>query len=165
MSISKQHDQASVSLLDRQLKQESNIRLRLEAELREHLNSVQNSWSAEEVKELQEKLRTREKEIEGARKELQAKRKICEELQRDLANCRVTIRALEEERNQLKLSLGDETRVKIELFTALSDASRKQQSLVEECHRKNLQIDALRQNLAEIMAIMPGPPTSTHSQH
>ena len=72
-----------------------------------------------------------------------------------------SIRALEKEKLQLKASLMDETRVKIELFTALSDARRKQQSLAEESRRKDVEITRLHQNLAEMLAIIPGPPPPT----
>ena len=76
------------------------------------------------------------------------------------------IKALENEKQQLKVELGDETRVKIEVFTALSDAGKKHR---EEINRKNIEIQRLQRNLAEIMAILPAmglpppppPPTTT----
>ena len=79
------------------------------------------------------------------------------------------IKALENEKQQLKAELGDETRVKIEVFTALSDAGKKHR---EEINRKNIEIQRLQRNLAEIMAILPAmglpppppPPTTTMQQ-
>ena len=58
------------------------------------------------------------------------------ELHKEVNGYQASIRALEKEELQLKASLMDETRVKIELFTALSDTRRKQQSLAEECREK-----------------------------
>ena len=45
--------------------------------------------------------------------------------------------------------------MKIELFTALSDAQRKQHSFPEESRRKDVEITKLHQNLAEMLAIIP----------
>ncbi len=158
LSTGKQQDQAAIAHLELRLKRETDIRSRAEAELRNHRMSIQNSWSEEEVRELQEKLAKRERELERAHREVQGREKVIKELQQKVGACQVVLHRLEEERNQLKLSLHDETKVKIELFTALSDARRKQQNLVEECRRKNMEIDGLRKNLAEIMAIIPTTP-------
>lgn len=155
----KQQDQATITDLEKKLKSESDIRARVELEVREYQHSSRNSYSAEEVRLLQDKLRKTEKDLESTRKELIRKDKSCEELRKELTGQRKAFRAVDAEKQQLNISLADETRVKIELFTALSEAGRKQQGLVDECHRKNLEIGQLRQNLAEIMAIIPTHPT------
>lgn len=170
MSSGKQHNMEVLAQLERQLKHETDLRLRMEAELREHCNAVQNSWSEEEVRELQGKLKAQEKSLEVAKKELEEKERKCEAIRKELAACRNTLGLMDEERTQLKAALADETRVKIELFTALSDSRRKQQILVDELRRKGAEIDRLRQNLAEIIAILPGPTnpppsTSPRPQH
>ena len=155
----KQQDQATITDLEKKLKSESDIRARVELEVREYQHSSRNSYSAEEVRLLQDKLRKTEKDLESTRKELIRKDKSCEELRKELTGQRKAFRSIDAEKQQLNISLADETRVKIELFTALSEAGRKQQGLVDECHRKNLEIGQLRQNLAEIMAIIPTHPT------
>ncbi len=157
LSSGKEQDHASIAYLEQKLKQEIDVRMRAESELRNHRMSVQNSWSEEEVRELQEKLSKREKELERVRREVQGRDKVIRELQQKLGVCQSTLERFEQERNQLKVALHDETKVKIELFTALSDARRKQQNLVDECRRKNVEIDSLRKNLAEIIAIIPSP--------
>lgn len=139
---------------------ETEGRARAELELREHQHVSRNSYSAEEMKQLNDKLRKAERDLEHARKELMKRDKSCEELKKELAKQRMLYRAIDMEKQQLKVALADETRVKIELFTALSEAGRKQQTLVDECHRKNLEISRLRQNLAEIMAIIPSHPST-----
>lgn len=166
-TASKQQDQANLVDFDKKLKSEVEIRSRVEMELREYQHASRNSYSAEEVKVLNDKLRKTEKDVESLRKELLRKDKAYEELRKELSAQRKAYRAVEGEKQQLNISLADETRVKIELFTALSEAGRKQQVLVDECHRKNLEIGRLRQSLAEIMAIIPahpstpqGPPTT-----
>lgn len=161
LNSGKQQDQAVILDLEKRLKQESDTRQRLEAELREHRNAVRSLWGEEEVQELKDKLSAREREVEATRRELRQWEKACDDLRKEVTSYQATIRALENEKLQLKASLVDETRVKIELFTALSDARRKQQSLAEECHRKGVEITRLHQNLAEIMAIIPTPPPTS----
>ena len=159
---SKQQDQTTIAELEKKLKSESDTRMRVESELREYQHASRNSYSAEEVKQLNDKLRKVERDLESTRKELIKTGKSCESLKKELSNQHILYRAIEGERHQLKIALADETRVKIELFTALSEAGRKQQTLIDECHRKNLEISRLKQHLAEIMAIMPShhPPSS-----
>ena len=161
LSSSKHHDQSSIADLEKRLRVESGERVRVEAELRDHKHATQNSWSDEEVKELKGKLSSKDKEIDSLRKELRKHDKMLDGARKDLSSKQSTLKAFEEEKKQLTASLADETRVKIELFTALSEARRKHQSLMEDCQRKNIEINRLRQHLAEIMAIIPNPPVST----
>ncbi len=160
ISSSKQQDQATISELEKKLKNEIDVRSRVEAEFRNHQHVSRNSYSAEEVKQLTDKLRKLERELENALKENLKKEKTWEDIKKELSSHRMSLRMMEGEKQQLKISLADETRVKIELFTALSDAGRKQQSLLEECIRKNMEINRLRQNLAEVMAIIPAHPST-----
>ena len=93
--------------------------------------------------------------------------KVREELREKMDGKVALITALENEKQQLKMALADETRVKIELFTALSEAGKKHR---EEVNRKNFEIQRLQRNLAEIMAILPAmglpppPPTTVAAQ-
>ncbi len=92
--------------------------------------------------------------------------KVREELREMMDGKMSLIKVLESKQQQLTVSLNDETRVKIEMFTALSDARKKHR---EEVNRKNVEIQRLQRNLAEIMAILPAmglpppppPPTTT----
>ena len=161
LSSGKQQDQATISDLEKRLKIESETRQRLEVELRDHRNAVRSLWGEEEVQEMKDKLNAKESEVEGIRREMKQWEKACDELRKEVNGYQASIRALEKEKLQLKASLMDETRVKIELFTALSDARRKQQSLAEESRRKDMEITRLHQNLAEMLAIIPGPPPPT----
>ena len=159
MYSSKVQDQEVISNLEKLLREENDIRSRAEAELREYSNS---SWAEDEVRDIKEKLAAKENalvkvrgDMESFQSHLQEKGRIVDNLKRELNACHTTMRSMEEERKQLKASLTDETRVKIELFTALSDARRKHQSLSEELQRKSLEVDRLRQHLAEMMALIP----------
>ena len=159
MSTNKNHDQASIAVLEKKLKEEEGGRQRVEAELREHLNSIQNLCSEEEVFELREKLSAKERELESTRKELQQKQRQVDQLQFELGTCHASLQGIEKEKAQLSMSLAEEAAVKMRLFKALSDSSHKHQSYAEELQRKKLEIDHLRQRLAEIMAIVPALPT------
>ena len=156
----KQQDQATITDLEKRLKSESDTRTRVELELRDYQHASRNSYSAKEMKHLNDKLKRTEKDLENMQKELGKKEKLYDELRKELAGQRMAIQVCEGEKQQLKVALNDETRVKIELFTALSEAGRKQQTLIDECHRKNVEISRLRQNLAEIMAIIPPHPST-----
>lgn len=160
VSSSRQQDQSLITDLEKHLKHETESRSRAEANLREHRNLVRHSWSEEEVKEFKDKLLAKERELESVRKDLHKKERAFDNLSKELAAKRSAVRGLEEELKQMKASLADETRVKIELFTALSEARRKHQ---EELRIKSAEINKLRQNLAEIIAIMPVPTTSSGS--
>ena len=152
-----------MSDLDKKLKGEIELRTRVESELRNHQNASRNSYSAEEVKQLNDKLRKMEKELDCTRKELAKKDKTCENLKKDLACQCMSLCSVEGDKQTLNVALADETRVKIELFTALSEARRKHQSLLEDYHRKNTEISQLKQGLAEVMAIIPTPQPPTTS--
>lgn len=169
MYSSKIQDQEVISNLEKLLREENDIRCRAEAELRECSDS---SWAEDEVRDIKEKLASAEKalvkahgELESVQNHLQEKGRLLDNLRREMSTCHTLMRSMEEERKQLKASLTDETRVKIELFTALSDARRKYQSLLEELQRKGIEVDRLRQHLAEVMALVPYAGTSYSSGH
>lgn len=165
----KEHNQAAITELEKKLSHEADARTRVEAKLRDHQHAARNSWSGEEVKELKDKLTSSEKELEKVKGELTRCEKSREELREKMDGKMTLIKALESEKQQLKVALADETRVKIELFTALSEAGKKHR---EDVNRKNLEIQRLQRNLAEIMAILPAvglpppppPPTTVAAQ-
>ena len=163
----KEHDQAAITELEKKLSHEADARTRVEAKLRDHQHAARNSWSGEEVKELKDKLTSSEKELDKVKSELARCEKVREEL-REMMDRKISmIKALESEKQQLKAALADEVRVKIEMFTALSEAGKKHR---EEVNRKNLEIQRLQRNLAEMMAILPAmglpppPPTTVAAQ-
>ena len=143
------------------------MRSKVEAELQEHRNCL---WNEGEMKELKERLREVGVERERFQKELQSTRKELmrgrEDAHQDHGRLQGALKAMEEECRQLRDSLTDETRVKIDLLTALSDARRKQEGMAEELVRRNVELGRLQQqNL--MLAMMPGHPvtTSSYSPH
>ncbi|CAI8025583.1 Macoilin [Geodia barretti] len=75
LSSGKNHDQASIAVLEKKLKEEEGGRQRVERELREHLDHIQNLRSEEEVIQLKEMLTCKERELDSIRKELHMKRR------------------------------------------------------------------------------------------
>lgn len=169
----KEHDQAAISELEKKLSHEADARTRVEAKLRDHQHAARNSWSGEEVKELKDKLTSSEKDLEKLKSDLSKCEKARDE-QRELLDAKTaSLKMLESERDQLKMALADETRVKIEMFTALSNAGKRHR---EELQRKNNEIQRLQWTLARVMSPMApvGPPapqqypavtTAAASQH
>ena len=135
----------------------------MERDLRDQLDQIQNLCREEEVLQLKDQLTVKERELDSIRKELHMKRRQFERLQQDLNVCHLSLQAVEKERTQLQASLNEESGVKMRLFKALSELSRRHQSYVEELQRKNMEVDHLRQRLAEIMAIVPAIPTPIHA--
>ena len=66
----------------------------------------------------------KDKEIAHLKTDLQQSYRCSQELRTDVTQFRNALRNAEECNHQLKISLADETRVKIELFTALSESRR-----------------------------------------
>lgn len=137
--------------------------MRVESELRDYQHASRNSYSAEEVKQLNDKLRKTERELESTRKESTRIDKVCEDIRKEFSSQSISFRSVEGEKQVLKVALADETRVKIELFTALSEARKKHHSLLEDHHRQSAEIVQLKQRLAEVMAIIPSHPSTSHS--
>lgn len=78
----------------------------------------------------------KDKEIVRVKTEVQQSYRRSQDLKGDIAQFRTALRNAEENNHQLKRSLADETRVKIELFTALSDTRRYQeQNETRRTHR------------------------------
>ena len=155
LSSSRQHDEGTISSLEQRLKEESECRLKAEAELREQRSqaSSQSAWTQEEVRELKEQLVGKEKELAKAREEVQCLTNRNKELQKELMECCGALRSAEVQCEQLRSSLAGETRVKIELFTALSEARRKQEGMMEELKKKTAEVDSLQQNMSRLVAL------------
>ncbi|CAI8025582.1 Macoilin [Geodia barretti] len=162
LSSGKNHDQASIAVLEKKLKEEEGGRQRVERELREHLDHIQNLRSEEEVIQLKEMLTCKERELDSIRKELHMKRRQIDRLQQDMNVCHMSLQAAEKDRAQLQNSLSEESGMKMRLLKALSELTHRNRLYMEELQRKNQEVDHLRQRLAEIMAIVPTIPAPIH---
>jgi hypothetical protein len=155
LSSKNSHDVDSIATLEEQLKQEILTREKLEGQLREHRTqaSTLNQWSKEEMKEMKDKLIKKEKELIACQNEQQMTHKKCQSLNATLIEKSKEFNIMDGKINQLKESLADETRVKIDLFQHLSDARRKQECLVDEIKLKEKEIEALHLKLQQMVAL------------
>ena len=162
LSSGKTHDQASIAVLEKKLKEEEGGRQRVERELREHLDQIQNLCSEEDLLQLKDQVASKDRELESIRKELHVKRRQTDRLQQDFNVCHMSLQAAEKDRAQLQGSLSEESGMKMRLLKALSEVTQRNRLYMEELQRKNMEVDHLRQRLAEIMAIVPTIPAPIH---
>ncbi|XP_011405939.2 PREDICTED: macoilin-1-like [Amphimedon queenslandica] len=167
LSSSKSQDMGSISSLEDQLKHELSQRKRLESQLREQRSqaSTQNHWSREELKELKDKLSKKERDLTSLQNEQQQLIKKNQSLLDTVTDKSKECMTLQEHTDQLKASLADETRVKIELFQYLSEARKKQEGLVDELKKKDKEIESLKQKLHHVVALHSTWTPSLSSPH
>ena len=67
---------------------------------------------------------------------------------------------LMQENKQLSESLADETKIKISLFSFVSETRRKQEATEEQLAWKNKEIAQLKHQISQLLAMVPHP-TST----
>ncbi|TRY91536.1 hypothetical protein DNTS_004974 [Danionella cerebrum] len=73
--------------------------------------------------------------------------------------------AMQEKTQHLENSLSAETRIKLDLFSALGDAKRQLEIAQGQILQKEQEIKELKQKIAEVMAVMPSISYSTESNN
>merc|ERR1719511_433921 len=63
---------------------------------------------------------------------------------------------LKEKNRQIENSLSSETKLKMDLFSALGEAKRDISIKSYELQQRDQEISTLRQKIAEVLAVMPG---------
>nr|XP_013998641.1 unnamed protein product [Salmo salar] len=63
--------------------------------------------------------------------------------------------AMQDKTQHLENSLSAETRIKLDLFSALGDAKRQLEIAQGQIHQRDQEIAELKQKIAEVMAVMP----------
>ena len=159
----RQDQENTIAMLEQRLKEEADFRVKVEQQLRDQRSQAtsQSAWTQEEVKDLKAQLADKETGLAKLRDESQRHTR---DHQRELVECRVMLKAATDKSEQLGSSLAGETRVKIELFTALSEARRKHDGLLEELKKKSLEVDSLLQDRARMVALQSAwsPSLSPH---
>ena len=67
---------------------------------------------------------------------------------------------LMQENKQLSESLADETKIKISLFSFVSETRRKQEATEEQLAWKNKEIAQLKHQITQLLAMVPHPNTT-----
>ncbi|XP_028256565.1 macoilin-1 isoform X2 [Parambassis ranga] len=177
----KQKDKQTISQLEKRLKAEQEARALVEKQLAEERKrkKIEEATAARAVAlaaatrvESTDSLRGRIRELETECKKLSMDMKLKEEQIRDLeGKCQElrkykenekdtevlmsALSAMQEKTQHLENSLSAETRIKLDLFSALGDAKRQLEIAQGQIHQREQEIAELKQKIAEVMAVMP----------
>uniref|UniRef100_A0AAZ1XB64 Transmembrane protein 57a n=1 Tax=Oreochromis aureus TaxID=47969 RepID=A0AAZ1XB64_OREAU len=177
----KQKDKQTISQLEKRLKAEQEARALVEKQLAEERKrkKMEEATAARAVAlaaatrvESTDSLRGRIRELETECKKLSMDMKLAEEQIRDLeGKCQElrkykenekdtevlmsALSAMQEKTQHLENSLSAETRIKLDLFSALGDAKRQLEIAQGQIHQREQEIAELKQKIAEVMAVMP----------
>ncbi|XP_057306990.1 macoilin-1-like [Hydractinia symbiolongicarpus] len=181
MSSSKSQDKSLISSLERKLKLERENRANVELQLKE---SKKKSSKLEadsivapraenhdachsrrqeleyEISKLQSKLdesaqniNELQKENDNAKKKNSEKER--EKMKKDVEFLTGALNAMQGKNLHLESSLSSETRLKLDLFSALGETRRQLEIVQGQMKVKCSEVDALKLKIAEVMAVMP----------
>ncbi|KAI4818054.1 hypothetical protein KUCAC02_011419 [Chaenocephalus aceratus] len=187
----KQKDKQTISQLEKRLKAEQEARALAEKQLAEERKrkKMEDATAARAVAlaaatrvESTDSLRGHIRELEMECKKLSMDLKLKEEQTRDLeGKCQElrkykenekdtevlmsALSAMQDKTQHLENSLSAETRIKLDLFSALGDAKRQLEIAQGQIHKKEQEIAELKQKIAEVMAVMPSLSYSSDSNN
>lgn len=191
MSATRQQDRNSIATLERKLKSERDARQLAENQLREERKkakadestyrqqrdnaAVHESCTArrleleDEMEQLCEKVNEKEdriKQLEEEVEELNTKRKERDSnlLKKETEVLMTTLAAIQGKNTHLENSLSSETRLKLDLFSALGETRRRLELSQVQLISKDHEIVSLKAKIAEVMAVMPLSSNSDSSQ-
>ncbi|XP_077398752.1 macoilin-2 [Vanacampus margaritifer] len=177
----KQKDKQAVGQLEKRLKAEQEARSAAEKQLADEKKrkKLEEATAARAVAlaaasrgECTDTLRRRITELENECKKLNLDNKLKEdqireldlkvqelhkykENEKDTEVLMSALSAMQDKTQHLENSLSAETRIKLDLFSALGDAKRQQEIVQGQILQKDLEIKDLKQKIAEVMAVMP----------
>ncbi|CAL8294770.1 unnamed protein product [Merluccius merluccius] len=183
----KQKDKQTISQLEKRLKAEQEARALAEKQLADERKrkKVEEATAARAVAlaaatrgECTDSLRGRIRDLETECKKMGMDMKLKEEQIRDLeGKCQElrkykenekdtdvlmsALSAMQDKTQHLENSLSAETRIKLDLFSALGDAKRQLEIAQGQIHQREQEIADLKQRIAEVMAVMPSLSYST----
>ncbi|TST98553.1 Macoilin-2 [Bagarius yarrelli] len=187
----KQKDKQTMGQLEKRLKTEQEARAAAERQLAEEKKrkKLEEATAARAVAlaaasrgECTDSLRRRISELETECKKLTLDIKVKEDLIRELElkvqelhkykeNEKDTevlmsaLSAMQDKTQHLENSLSAETRIKLDLFSALGDAKRQLEIAQGQILQKDQEIKDLKQKIAEVMAVMPSIAYSTDTSN
>ncbi|XP_027056213.1 macoilin-like isoform X2 [Pocillopora damicornis] len=187
MSSARQQDRNTVSSLERKLKTERDSRLLAESQLREERKRQKAEDAAakqrdettghdacnalrieleEDSRQLRALLQEKEEEIKRVDKEAETLRQKTREydsmqLKKETEVLMSALTAMQGKNTHLENSLSSETRLKLDLFSALGDTRRQLEIAQTNLKTKDREIESLKLKIAEVMAVMPTATTYT----
>ncbi|XP_038583398.1 macoilin-1 [Micropterus salmoides] len=180
LTKTKQRDKQSSAMLEKKTRAETEARLSVEKQLaelqaqklEEAANTARSLTNRQEHCETQ-MLRKRVKDLETEYKQLQLEYQVkesrvvdlesdvealgkyrCVEKETDMLLS--TLSAMQEKAQHLEYNLSAETRIKLDLFSALGDARRQLEIAQDKVMKQDREIREMKQKIAEVMAVSPG---------
>ncbi|KAK7907680.1 hypothetical protein WMY93_016292 [Mugilogobius chulae] len=176
----KQRDKQTSALLEKKTRAETEARLSVERQMSELQVQKKDEAAARSLSSTRQEhpdthmLRRRVSELEAEYQQLQREGHLADtrlgELHRDLESLGQyrgveqdtelllsSLSALQDKAHQLELSLSAETRIKLDLFSALGDARRQLQIAHDKLFRQEREVDEMKRRTAEVMALSPAP--------
>ncbi|XP_069029892.1 macoilin-1 [Embiotoca jacksoni] len=180
LTKTKQRDKQTSAMLEKKTRVEAEARLSAEKQLaelqaqklEEAASTARTLTSRQEHCETQ-MLRKRVKDLETEYKQLQLECQVkesrvvdlesdvealgkyrCVEKETDMLLS--TLSAMQEKAQHLEYNLSAETRIKLDLFSALGDARRQLEIAQDKVMKQNREISEMKQKIAEVMAVSPG---------
>nr|XP_040017096.1 macoilin [Gasterosteus aculeatus aculeatus] len=179
LSKTKQRDKQSSAMLEKKTRAETEARLFVEKQLAE-LQAQKLEEAAVAARSLTNRqehcetqmLRKRVKDLETEYKQLQLECQVKESRVLDLESdvealgkyrcveketdmLLSTLSAMQEKAQHLEYNLSAETRIKLDLFSALGDARRQLEIAQDKVMRQDREIRQMKQKIAEVMAVSP----------
>ncbi|XP_020387470.2 macoilin-like [Rhincodon typus] len=108
-----------------------------------------------EYKQLQTELKMKDEHLRKVEREVQ---ELCKykENEQDTEMLMAALSAMQDKTQHLEINLSAETRIKLDLFSALGDARRQLEIAQGHIIQQDQEIEELKQKVAEVMAVMPG---------
>ncbi|XP_011356341.1 macoilin [Pteropus vampyrus] len=139
----KQKDKQNISQLEKKLKAEQEARSFVEKQLMEE----------KKRKKLEEATAARAVAFAAASRSKELRK--YKENEKDTEVLMSALSAMQDKTQHLENSLSAETRIKLDLFSALGDAKRQLEIAQGQILQKDQEIKDLKQKIAEVMAVMP----------
>ncbi|TMS12054.1 Macoilin, partial [Larimichthys crocea] len=180
LTKTKQRDKQSSAMLEKKTRAETEARLSVEKQLAE-LQAQKLEEAASAARSLTNRqehcetqmLRKRVKDLETEYKQLQLECQVKESRVVDLESdvealgkyrsveketdmLLSTLSAMQEKAQHLEYNLSAETRIKLDLFSALGDARRQLEIAQDKVMKQDREIREMKQKIAEVMAVSPG---------
>ncbi|XP_028415278.1 macoilin-like [Dendronephthya gigantea] len=173
LTASRQQDRNSIATLERKLKSERDARQLTDSQLREERkkakadefrqsreeNAIHEHCNARRVElearahEKDEKIRAMEREIETLKTKTNGNDNI--QLKKETEALMSTLAQIRGKNTHLENSLSSETRLKLDLFSALGETRRRLEISQGQLISKEQEIVNLKARIAEVMAVMP----------
>ncbi|KAG8143115.1 hypothetical protein E2320_000385 [Naja naja] len=160
----KQKDKQTISQLEKKLKAEQEARTFVEKQLMEEKKRKKGECTETlrnrirdletECKKLTIDIKVKEDQIRDLEMKVQEWRKY-KENEKDTEVLMSALSAMQDKTQHLENSLSAETRIKLDLFSALGDAKRQLEIAQGQIIQKDQEIKDLKQKIAEVMAVMP----------